>query len=199
MLGFGDEPSRTAEADARASTPAVEQAAPAPRASTPGVPPAAPAPPAADRAAGAPVAAPAPARGGTPDAARTPDAPEAPGSEAYEPNEVDAERVTEDFLRHSPVFSSLALPGGAAPAAAPVFEVPAALAVAALASEVATLDVPEGHRARARAALLDLARRIEHHDLTWEALRDGVTFALEFPAIGRRVLPLLVPYLDQAA
>ncbi len=114
--------------------------------------------------------------------------------------EAEAERAMDDFLRMSPVFSSHARPverrlaGGVGS-----FSAPAALALAALAADLDAIDVPEGHRARARATLLDLARHMDVHDLSWEALRDGVTFAMEFPAIGRRVLPLLVPYLDQAA
>jgi len=59
--------------------------------------------------------------------------------------------------------------------------------------------VPEGQRSSARSALLDLARHLEHHDLTWDVLREAVTFVMEYPAIGRRVLPLLLPYLEEAA
>jgi hypothetical protein len=138
-----------------------------------------------------------------PRAAARPPAPAAePAEEAEEDASViDVARAMDDFLRHSPVFSAKPRPVDRKKkqAPVPVFDSPAALAVAALAADVGSLDVPEGQRAGARAALLDLARRIETHDLTWDDLRDAVQFAMEFPAIGRRVLPLLVPYLDQAA
>jgi hypothetical protein len=112
--------------------------------------------------------------------------------------ESDVERAMSDFLRMSPVLSSEARPVRR-PAVTEPFNAPAALTLAAIAADIEALGVPEGHRARARAMLLDLARRIDTHDLPWDVLRDGVAFAMEFPTIGRRVLPLLVPYLDQAA
>jgi hypothetical protein len=74
-----------------------------------------------------------------------------------------------------------------------------AIAVAAIAAEVARLGVPEGHRARTRASLVNLAQLIEDGDLDWDGLRGAVAFAMEFPPIGRRLLPLLIPFLDRTA
>ncbi len=117
-----------------------------------------------------------------------------------------AERATEEFLRTSPVLTSLPRPvrraPGPEPAPAPTtagMRSGVALAIAALATEVDRLGVPDGHRARARAALLDLARQLDRQDLSWDALRETVYFVMEFPPLGRRVLPLLLPYLDIAA
>ena len=76
---------------------------------------------------------------------------------------------------------------------------PAAVAIAAVASDVERLGVPEGHRARTRAALLDLARLLDAGELSWEGLREAVGFVMEYPAVGRRILPLLIPFLDRAA
>jgi len=74
-----------------------------------------------------------------------------------------------------------------------------AIAVAAIASEVARLGVPEGHRARTRATLVNLAQMIEDGTMDWDGLRNAFAFAMEFPPIGRRLVPLLIPFLDQAA
>ena len=76
---------------------------------------------------------------------------------------------------------------------------PIPLAISALALEVEALGVPEGHRARARAVLLDLSRNLEAPNLRWETLRGAMAFVMEFPALGRRMMPLLLPYFDRAA
>jgi hypothetical protein len=115
-----------------------------------------------------------------------------------------AEDATEEFLRTSPVLSPRARPSQpplemASSPEPRAMSSAAALAVSALAAEVDRLGVPDGHRARARAALLDLARQLNTRDVTWDALREAVNFVMEFPSLGRRVLPLLLPYLDIAA
>ena len=81
----------------------------------------------------------------------------------------------------------------------PVWTSPTAAALVALASEVAILGVPEGQRAGARAALTDLARRLEDRSASWTTLRDAIAFVMEHPPLARRVVPLLVPYLDLGA
>ena len=79
------------------------------------------------------------------------------------------------------------------------FESPTASALQALSAMVGEVGVPEGQRARARAALLDMARQLESREMTWDQMRDAVQFLMEFPPLARRALPLLLPYLDQAA
>jgi hypothetical protein len=86
-----------------------------------------------------------------------------------------------------------------APAGPRALTSPTAIALMAIASQVDELGVPEGHRARTRAALLELARQVEGRDLSWDVLREAVVFLVDYPPLARRVLPLLVPHLDQAA
>jgi hypothetical protein len=143
----------------------------------------------------------------------SPPRPAAP-SEEHETVDTDAdaeadiaERWTEEFLRSSPVLSAQAHAGPEAPAPRPLESASpprenrsaTAIAVASLAAEVDRLGVPAGHRARARATLLDLSRQLDAPDFSWESLREAVGFVMEFPGLGRRVLPLLLPYLDRAA
>jgi hypothetical protein len=102
-----------------------------------------------------------------------------------------------DFLSSSPVFAALDRldrERGSAPRLSP-----SAFALAALASELADLGVPAIHRTHARNALGGLAQHIDRRDLTWDELRDAVGVVMEFPGLARRVLPLLVPFLDEAA
>ena len=116
----------------------------------------------------------------------------------------DLRSVTDEFLSASPVFS-VAGPGGAGRAAgpaggpAPQELPPTALAIMAMAVEIESLGVPEGDRPRVREALLDLARKLDSRMLTWRQLRLTVEVVMEYPAIGRRVLPMIVPFLDRAA
>jgi len=135
-------------------------------------------------------------------------------AETLEERESEEAAVSaDDFLSASPVFMAKGKPvqrSKAAPARAPAppveedFE-PAplttatAMAVAAIAAEVARLGVPEGHRARTRASLINLAQMVEDGELDWEGLRSAIAFAMEFPPVGRRVLPLMIPFLDRAA
>ncbi|HTO89866.1 MAG TPA: hypothetical protein VMJ70_01925 [Candidatus Sulfotelmatobacter sp.] len=115
----------------------------------------------------------------------------------------DTSAVTAEFVLNSPVLSSKPRPAKReqpAPALQALqAQSPAAAALLALASDVNTLGIPEGNRAWARAALVDLARRIESGQLSWEALREAVHFLMEFPPLARRVLPLLLPFFEKAA
>lgn len=79
------------------------------------------------------------------------------------------------------------------------YGVPEAAALLELIGEIPQLGVPASRRAHARAYLAELARRIERRELTWETLRDSVQFLMEFPPLARRTVPLLLPFLDQAA
>ena len=47
--------------------------------------------------------------------------------------------------------------------------------------------------------LLDLAREFDDNRASWDTIRHAVVFVMEYPPLARRVLPLLIPYLDQAA
>mgnify|MGYP001581594061 CR=1 FL=1 len=85
------------------------------------------------------------------------------------------------------------------PPTIPAPESPAARELLALAVQVAELGVPARERAIVRAALIDLGRQMESPPINWEALRETVAFAMDHPALARRVLPLVLPYLDRAA
>jgi hypothetical protein len=112
-------------------------------------------------------------------------------------------RGVETFMRESPVLSATARPlprFSEAPSASGAEPSPTAATLAALAAEVGHLGVPEGHRAAARAELLDLARKVDSgQDLTWDSLRGVIGFVMEYPPLARRVIPMLIPFLDLAA
>ena len=122
------------------------------------------------------------------------------GDEELPPAEMDELRsVTDEFLSSSPVFS---VPGssGASRSEANRAELsPSALAIMAMAVEIESLDVPEGERPRVREALLDLARNLDTAKLSWRQLRLTMAVVMEYPKIARRVLPMILPFLDRAA
>ena len=76
---------------------------------------------------------------------------------------------------------------------------PAAQDVLSLAGQVEELGVPARERPIVRAALIDLARQMDSPPVHWGALRETVRFAMDHPELARRVLPLVLPYLDLAA
>lgn len=129
-------------------------------------------------------------------------------------DEPESSLSADDFLSASPVFKSSGRPVArpqrepSRPAPAPVddedltpkpLSTATAMAVAAIAAEVTRLGVPEGHRARIRASLIHLAEVVDQGALDWKELRGAVESAMEFPPIARRVIPLLIPFLDEAA
>jgi hypothetical protein len=86
-----------------------------------------------------------------------------------------------------------------APARRPVAPPPAVRELLALARSVDDLGVPRERRALVRAALSDLGQQMEASPVQWSAIRQTVAFVLDYPQIARRVIPLLLPYLDEAA
>jgi hypothetical protein len=130
--------------------------------------------------------------------------PEPVEPEPAAPESDDAARLTAAFLLNSPVLSSQARPvtrrGAPAPAsrAAPLVNT-SALQILQLATELDRLGVPEAQRPLARAFLMDLARLMEKGEVSWDVLRDAMQMVMQFPPLARRAMPLLLPYLDQAA
>ena len=59
--------------------------------------------------------------------------------------------------------------------------------------------MPTPRYAETRARLLDLARRLERGELDWSTLRKAVWFAMEYPELARRLVPVLLPWMDRAA
>ena len=75
----------------------------------------------------------------------------------------------------------------------------AAREVLSMAALVAELGVPAQRRAIVRAALIDLGRQMDTPPVHWAAMRQALSFMLDYPQIARRVLPLIMPYLEEAA
>ena len=79
-------------------------------------------------------------------------------------------------------------------------ELPAStLSLMSMAIEIESLGVAEADRSRVREALLELARTLDTRQLSWRQLHSTVVVVMEYPAVARRVLPLIVPFLDRAA
>ena len=68
-----------------------------------------------------------------------------------------------------------------------------------LTSDLEELGVPEAHHERVRLALFDLANHLDSGSVTWPLMRDAVTLVMHYPELGRQALPLLLPYLENAA
>ena len=75
----------------------------------------------------------------------------------------------------------------------------AARDLAGLASELHLLDVPASERDRVDFALVRLAGQLDAGDLTWTTLRETMAMVMEFPALARRVMPVLLPFFEAAA
>ena len=75
----------------------------------------------------------------------------------------------------------------------------AAREVLAMAAAVDQLGVPPARRAIVRATLIDLGHQMEAPPVQWTAIRQAMAFMMDYPQIARRVIPMLLPYLDEAA
>jgi hypothetical protein len=121
-------------------------------------------------------------------------------AEPPDESEESEEAEQEDLLESSPVFHVTAKPvqrRGGQPEGR--YHTATSIAMAAIATEVEAMGVPATDCSRARAALLELADHFERRDLTWDTVRDAVRLLIAYPVVSRRVLPLLVPHLDEAA
>ena len=109
--------------------------------------------------------------------------------------------AAETFLQTSPVLSARPAPRSHAARVQeePVFVEPDAIAIASILDDLPTLGIPESRHPETRARLLDLAQRLENGDLEWHILRAAVWFAMEYPALACRVVPVLLPRMDRAA
>jgi hypothetical protein len=197
---FNVEPAPSAtEPAASATEPAASATEPAPSAAEP---PAATARP--SKVVSLPLPRGARARNRTPDAAEPGAEPETDG-EPSEPmtrsDSAEVSRATADFMRTSPVLGATGRKVQRAPQESHEhgFVDPDAIAIVSMFEELDDLGVPKTRQSEARARLLDLARRIEADDLKWAALRKAVWFAMEYPEVARRLMPLLLPWIDRAA
>jgi hypothetical protein len=114
--------------------------------------------------------------------------------------EPDEPAESNDPLDASPIFHVAPQPARNRGADMPGhYHTATAIAMAAIATEVEAMGVPGPDCPLARAALLELADHFERRDLTWGTVREAVRLLVEYPVVARRVLPLLVPHLDEAA
>jgi hypothetical protein len=172
-----------------AAAPITPAAPPAPPAAAAPITPAAPAAPAAAVAKPAVPAAPvAPATPATPAATDA--------AEEYDPATLS--RATADFLRNSPI---LGLQGRPVQRTSDVtqFMEPDAVAIATLGAELGRLGVPEAARSDLRVALVELAAQIDAGKPEWARLSVAVTGAMAHPELARRLVPVLLPWLERAA
>lgn len=109
-----------------------------------------------------------------------------------------AEQATQDFMRSSPV---LGLQGKPVQRTSDDtgFSDPDAIAVATLAGDVGRHGVPEDARAALRVTLLELAHQLEEKSLPWASLHIAVTSAMEYPDVARRLMPVVLPWMERAA
>jgi hypothetical protein len=143
------------------------------------------------------------ARNKTPNAAEPGTEPETDGEHSEPMTRADSaalSRATADFMRTSPVLGATGRKVQRAPQESPEhgFVDPDAIAIVSMFEELDDLGVPTTRQSEAHARLLDLARRIEADDLKWVALRKAVWFAMEYPEVARRLMPLLLPWIDRA-
>ena len=122
-------------------------------------------------------------------------------SPVHRADSAELSRATADFMRTSPVLGATGRKVQRAPheSSEHGFSDPDAIAIASMFDELASMGVPSSRQSEARARLLDLARRIETEDLPWNALRKAVWFAMEYPEVARRLIPMLLPWIDRAA
>ena len=171
--------------------------------------PAAPAAPAA-QAPGRPPLSVVPPRSNDPEPGADPDPatpPETATDEAVEPapasspDSAELARATADFMRSSPVLGATGrkVQRPAHEATGHGFTEPDAIAIVSMLDELTQMGVPATRQSETRARLVDLARRMESDELEWNALRKAVWFAMEYPEVARRLVPLLLPWIDRAA
>jgi hypothetical protein len=147
--------------------------------------------------------------------------------EVADAGDEDVRQSANDFLSNSPIFAGITgaevkrppknddasdAPIAATPPPTPPSRPPAQAAprksgsispagqsLMALAVELEDLGVTEAHRARIRDVLLELARNLDTDRLTWDQLRHATDTAMSFPVLAKRLLPILMPYMDRAA
>jgi hypothetical protein len=127
--------------------------------------------------------------------------PVVPAEAEPEEMEIDPEtfaRATEDFLKNSPVLGLQGRPVQRASDATSFVE-PDAVAVATLAVDLTRLGVPEEARSPMREHLMVLARQLEAGKPSWSAMQAAISNAMQHPALARRLVPVLLPWLERAA
>ena len=125
-------------------------------------------------------------------------APAHPDDDELDVDDEDRERATLDFMQNSPVFGVVGRPVQRRSDTTEFLD-PDAVAVATLAADLGRFGVPDGMKASLVARLADVAKRLEAGDLEWALLRGAVTDAMQYPELAKRLLPILLPWLERAA
>jgi len=107
-------------------------------------------------------------------------------------------RATESFMRSSPVLGATGRKVKRERDTSE-YEDPDAIAVASMVEDLGRMGVPTGRHSETRARLLDVARRIEKGELEWPVLKKAVWFAMDYPELARRLVPILLPWFERAA
>ncbi len=145
-----------------------------------------------------PVSAPAPSSRAQ---SEPPAAPPPPSAVDQESAPSESRQSAQDFVRESPVLRAEGRPVARhqlpEPRPQALEIVPAS--IAELAGLLERFGVPEGRRAQLRALLAELAIDLEGPTPSWTVLSEAVTASLEFPALARALLLLVVPHLKRAA
>lgn len=190
MLGFDQFEQRTQSAQ---PDPAPEKPAPAPVAEEK---PVAKAEPVAEVK---PVAKPEPVAITPPPAPAKPQHVEPyPELEEHEVDEATLERARMDFMQNSPVFGVVGKPVQRKTDSTEYLD-PDAVAVASLVVDLGKFGVPENMKSSIAARLIEVARHLEDGTLDWALLRGVVTDAMQYPELAKRLVPVLLPWLERAA
>jgi len=107
-----------------------------------------------------------------------------PAEQLYDLGELDIELVTEPA------------PSGNERDAA--FDATGAAEIAMIATEIDALSVPPAEREQLQSALLGLSLSIERGTATWSDLRATAVLVMGHPALARRVMPVLTPFIERA-
>jgi hypothetical protein len=145
-----------------------------------------------------PVAKPALVAKAAPVAKAEPVAAAPAGDENDEIDEETLERARMDFMQNSPVFGVIGKPVQRRSDTTEFLD-PDAVAVASFVADLGRLGVPEGMKTSMGARLFDVARNLEDGTLDWALLRGSVTDAMQYPELAKRLLPVLLPWLERAA
>ncbi|MBI5710470.1 MAG: hypothetical protein HZC42_09235 [Candidatus Eisenbacteria bacterium] len=116
----------------------------------------------------------------------------APAARSHDPG-------AEDLLSRSPVFARRAPAPPPRRQAPPLSVSPAAAEFHKLAAELEALGLPAPQREPARRLFHELAGRCDGGGPSWELVQEALRVASASPALARRALPLLLPFIEAAA
>lgn len=143
-------------------------------------------------AAAGPPSAPASRDPGAARGTAAPSAEHVPAAPSHDPG-------AEDLLGRSPVFARRAPAPPPRRHAAPRSASPVAAEFRALADELEALGLPAPQREHARRLFVEVAERCDAGAPPWEIVQEALRMASASPALARRAVPLLLPFIEAAA